>query len=71
MTTFKPLEILNTVEEYDGTKTIYFKVTKIYAAETEEILKKNTMESFYNFNPNEVEDPESKIFELLEQKGWI
>jgi hypothetical protein len=71
MTTLKPLEILNTVEEYDGTKTIYFKVTKSYITDIQEIPNETTMQSFYNFNPNQVEDPESKIFELLKQNGWF
>jgi len=70
MTKLKPFEILNIVDEYDGTKTAYFKVNKFYMSDevTQHI---QTMESYYNFNPSSVENVELKIFELLEKQGWI
>jgi hypothetical protein len=66
----KPFEILNIVDEYDGTKTAYFKAYKFYMtdANTENIA---SMENFYNFNPTEISDIELKIFEILEQNGWF
>jgi hypothetical protein len=70
MTKLKPFEILNIVEEYDGTKTAYFKVSKFYMSnEIKQHIQ--TMESYYNFNPTKVENVELKIFELLEKQGWI
>jgi hypothetical protein len=70
MTILKPFEILNTVEEYDGTKTVYFKANKSYTTDTN-IENVTTMQNFYNFDPNKVVDVERKILELLEQSGWF
>jgi len=68
--TNKPFEILNIVEEYDGTKTAYFKVSRSYTTDTN-LENTTTMETFYNFNPNVVVDIELKIFEMLQQNGWF
>jgi hypothetical protein len=68
----KPFNIDKIIDEFDGTKTAYFTATKTYInPQYPQTIYQNVIESFYNFSPENVNDIELELFNVLEARGLI